>query len=204
MTPSAAPTWALDPQVSARLVLVKHSQVDVVPGRPPRTWELSEEGRRRAVVLAERLADFDPARILSSVEPKAVETAEIVAQRLGVPAVALPGLHEHARDTAPFLGAEAFATAMAWLFDEPGKVVFGEESADAAADRFAAAVDAVGGGRDEIVVAHGTVISLYVSRVAGIDPFELWRTLELPSYVVLSRGVRPRVEIVTSVVTGPE
>lgn len=192
--------------MGARLVLVKHSAVDVVPGRPPRTWELSAEGRRRAGVLADRLADFDPARVVSSVEPKAVETAEIVAQRLGVPAVTLPGLHEQVRETAPFLGAEAFATAMAWLFEEPGKVVFGEESADAAADRFSAAVDALAGDGDgdEIVVAHGTVISLYVSRVAGIDAFELWRALELPSYVVLSRGPRTRVEIVTSVITGPE
>ena len=185
--------------MAARLVLVKHSHVDVVPGRPPRTWELSAEGRRRAAVLAERLADFGAARVVSSVEPKAIETAEIVAQRLGVPAVIAPGLHEHERETAPFLGAEAFATAIAWLFDEPQKVVFGEESADAAADRFAAAVDALGGDGDEIVVAHGTVIALYVSRVAGIDPYELWQSLELPSYVVLSQGARRRVEIVTSV-----
>ncbi len=185
-----------------RLVLVKHSHVDVVPGRPPRTWELSAEGRRRALILAERLADLRAARVVSSVEPKAVETAEIVAQRLGVPAVTAPGLHEHERETAPFLGAEAFATAMAWLFDEPHKVVFGEESADAAADRFAATVDALAGDRDEIVVAHGTVIALYVSRVAGIDPYPLWRSLELPSYVVLSLPDRRRIEIVTSVTGG--
>lgn len=188
--------------MGARLILVKHSHVNIVPGRPPRTWELSAEGRRRALILAERLADIRVARVVSSVEPKAVETAEIVAQRLGVPAVTAPGLHEQARDTAPFLGAEAFETAIAWLFDEPHKVVFGEESADAAADRFAAAVDALAGEHDEIVVAHGTVIALYVSRAAGIDPYPLWQSLELPSYVVLSRGTRRQIEIVTSV-TGP-
>ena len=182
-----------------RLVLVKHSHVDVVPGRPSRTWELSAEGRRRALILAERLADLRAARVISSVEPKAVETAEIVAQRLGVPAVTAPGLHEHERETAPFLGPEAFATAIAWLFDEPHKVVFGEESADVAADRFAAAVDSLAGDGDEIVVAHGTVISLYVARSCGIDPYPLWQSLGLPSYVVLSRGTRRRVEIVTSV-----
>ena len=187
-----------------RLVLVKHSLVGVVPGRPPRTWELSDEGRRRAAMLAERLADFDAARIVSSVEPKAVETAEIVAQRLGVPSATATGLHEQLRETAPYLGREDFETAIAWLFDEPHKVVFGEESADRAADRFGAAVDAIAeeaaaGVRDAVVVAHGTVISLYVSRVAGIDPFPLWQSLGLPSYVVLSQGARRQVEIVTSV-----
>src|SRR5688500_9579033 len=194
--------------MGARLVLVKHSHVDVVPGRAPRTWELSTEGRRRAAVLADRLAEFDVARVMSSIEPKAVETAEIVAQRLGVPAATAPGLHEQLRDTAPFLGDDDFAAAVAWLFDEPHKVIFGEESADAAADRFGAAVEAllVDGraadttvGRDQIVVAHGTVIALYVSRVAGIDPFPLWQSLGLPSYVVMSQGAPRQVEIVTSV-----
>jgi len=94
--------------------------------------------------------------------------------------------------------------AVAWLFDEPHKVVFGEETADAAGDRFAASVDALtddgaAAERDTIVVAHGTVIALYVSRVAGIDPFPLWQSLGLPSYVVLSQGTRRQVEIVTGV-----
>lgn len=182
-----------------RLVLVKHSHVEVVPGRPPRTWELSDEGRRRSAVLAERLADFDVTRVVSSTEPKAVETAEIVAQRLGIPATTVPGLHEHERETTPFLGAEAFATAVAWLFEEPDRVVFGEESADGAADRFAAAIEGLSRDHDEIVVAHGTVIALYVSRMAGVDPYPLWQSLGLPSYVVLSRGARPQVEIVTAV-----
>lgn len=190
--------------MASRLVLVKHSHVDVVPGRAPRTWQLSGEGRRRAALLAERLADFDVARVVSSVEPKAVETAEIVAQRLGVPSASMPGLHEHLRDAAPYLGDDDFHTAIAWLFDEPNKVVFGEESADAAADRFSAAVDALAedaaaAGRDAIVVAHGTVIALYVALVAGIEPFPLWQSLGLPSYVVLSQGARRQVEIVTGV-----
>lgn len=195
--------------MASRLVLVKHSHVDVVPGRPPRTWGLSDEGRRRAALLAGRLADFDVARVVSSVEPKAVETAEIVAQRLTVPSASVPGLHEQLRDTAPYLGEKDFQTAIAWLFDEPSKVVFGEESADAAADRFSAAIESLvmdersaersASHRDRIVVAHGTVISLYVARAAGIEPFPLWQSLGLPSYVVLSQGARRQVEIVTGV-----
>ena len=195
--------------MAPRLVLVKHSHVAVVPGRPPRTWELSGEGRRRAALLAGRLAEFDVARVVSSDEPKAVETAEIVAQRLGVPSASVAGLHEQLRDTAPYLGREDFEAAIAWLFDEPSKVVFGEESADAAADRFGAAVEALladeraaetsTAGRDQVVVAHGTVIALYVARVAGIEPFPLWQSLGLPSYVVLSQGARRQVEIFMTV-----
>lgn len=155
-------------------------------------------GRRRAAVLAGRLARFRATRVVSSVEPKAVETAEIVAQHLGIPSVTAPGLHEHARDTAPFLPRADFDAAVEWLFEEPGRVVFGEESADAAADRFATAVDAIRSGGDDLVVTHGAVISLYVARACGIHPFPLWRGLGLPSYVVLSGGARTSVEVVSA------
>jgi len=184
-----------------RLVLVKHSHVDVIPGTPARTWRLSAEGRRRAALLADRLRDFQVARILSSIEPKAVETAAIVAAAHGVPLVTVPGLHEHARERVPYLGAEEFEAAVARLFAEPGHLVFGEESADAAATRFAEAlVGAVGDGDatdDEVVVAHGTVTALHVSRVAGVEAFPLWRSLGLPSYVVLSDRT---VEVVSRIV----
>jgi broad specificity phosphatase PhoE len=36
------------------------------------------------------------------------------------------------------------------------------------------------------IVAHGTVISLFVSRLTNADPFLLWKRLGLPSFVVLS------------------
>jgi broad specificity phosphatase PhoE len=36
-----------------------------------------------------------------------------------------------------------------------------------------------------IIVAHGTVISLFVSRLAGTPDFPLWKELGLPSFVVL-------------------
>lgn len=37
-----------------------------------------------------------------------------------------------------------------------------------------------------IIVAHGTVITLFVSRRAGLEPFPFWKRLALPSFVVLS------------------
>ncbi|GAB4122161.1 MAG: hypothetical protein Fur005_16970 [Roseiflexaceae bacterium] len=35
-----------------------------------------------------------------------------------------------------------------------------------------------------VLVSHGTVISLYLSRVAGVDPFTYWQRLGLPSMVI--------------------
>ncbi len=48
------------------------------------------------------------------------------------------------------------------------------------------------------VVAHGTVITLFVARAAGIEPFALWRRLGLPSFIVLSLPALAVQEIIDS------
>ena len=64
----------------------------------------------------------------------------------------------------------------------------GTESADYAHARFLAAVRAAQSespGEDIAVVAHGTVITLLVSRANGLEPYPLWERLGLPSVLVL-------------------
>jgi len=186
-----------------RLVLIKHSLPEVVPARPAATWRLGEEGRRRARLLADRLVErgVSPALLATSPEPKAAETATIVAAANGWPAPRVePGLREHEGAVADWLAGEgAFEAAVARLFARPGERVFGEETADAARARFAAAVDAVLRAQpsgDVVVVAHGTVVSLFVAVRAVVEPFPLWRRLAMPSFVVLTR---PGLEVADEV-----
>jgi hypothetical protein len=71
--------------------------------------------------------------------------------------------------------------------------------------RFASALNAIleDNKGTVLVVSHGTVISLFVSRATGIDGFSLWRRLGLPSFVVLSLpGLRLK-EVVEQVETSP-
>ena len=127
-----------------KLILVKHSLPDIVAGVPASEWRLSDEGRRRCIPLAERLAVYEPTVIVASEEPKAVETGQIVAELLGLPFETAPGLHEHERPTVGFLGThEQFVAQAVRLFEHPGELVFGSETADQAHARFAAAVAAV-------------------------------------------------------------
>ena len=57
--------------------------------------------------------------------------------------------------------------------------------------------------RDNLaIVAHGTVIALFVAACAGIAPHSFWRRLGLPSFVVLSlpeRSVLATVERVGAI-----
>jgi broad specificity phosphatase PhoE len=169
------------------LVLVKHSLPAIDPAVPPAHWLLGEEGRARCGPLAERLRAYEPAALISSTEPKAAETASLVAQELGLAVELDERLREQDRTGAPWLSDGEFGKAVAAVFDRPEEVAFGSESLESARDRFGAAIDEhLDRGQGSLVaVAHGTVISAYAAAKAGFDGYALWCRLGLPSLVVL-------------------
>ena len=171
-----------------RLVLARHSMPEIESDRPASVWRLGALGRQRAVLLGSRLSGFTPGVVWSSREPKAVETAEIVAASFGVPVQTADGLEEHHRDDVPFFPTTGdFEAAVERFFRHPGQPVLGSETAEQARERMSAAIDDIveSGQSDSIVVTHGTVMTLYAASVAGVDPMRFWRRLGLPSYVVL-------------------
>ena len=119
-----------------QIVLVKHASPMVVPGKSSDQWPLSAAGREAAGALVGRLKGFAAAVVVSSTEPKAVETAEIVARELGIAAESQQDLHEHERKTVPHLRTSDFLSLMAQVFRRNDERVLGEESAAAALGRF--------------------------------------------------------------------
>jgi broad specificity phosphatase PhoE len=184
------------------LILVRHSLPKLNPSVPANEWSLSDEGRTRARTLGFRLADYRPELIFTSPEPKAAETAEIVGRELGLAALVLPGLHEHERGNIGWVSREVLDAGVADFFRFPDRKVFGGESADQAYARFSAVVEGVLPVPDigtAAIVAHGTVICLYLSRVAQVDPFPLWKRLGLPSFVVIAAAKRQMIRVVEQV-----
>jgi broad specificity phosphatase PhoE len=172
-----------------QLILVKHSLPEILPEVPAAQWRLSVEGRRRCAALADRLAVYQPAAVVASVEPKALETAQIVAERLGLAPATAPGLHEHDRSNVGWSDADRFEADVARFFAHPSALVLGRETADQARARFTQAVDRALDSCPSgtlVIVAHGTVIALFVAARNGLEPFPLWRRLGLPSFIVLS------------------
>lgn len=172
-----------------KLILVRDSLPEIVPELPANQWRLSNTGRLRCKRLAERLAAYDPNVIVASLEPKAAETGQLVAQMLGTPFETAEGLGEHDRSNAGTLGTqEQFEARVGSFFENPQKLVFGGETADSAHRRFAKAVAAVIERHPSghlAVVTHGTVMTLFVACTALLDPFPFWKRLGLPSFVVL-------------------
>jgi broad specificity phosphatase PhoE len=179
------------------LILIRHSTPEIVPGQPAHTWVLSEEGRQRCLPFAEKLAAYRPQIMATSVEPKAIETGQIIAERLNIACRTAENLHEHERHDVPFFDSKpafddlvrTFEALVRDFFNHPDELVFGNETADQCYKRYSAAVEAlVETYQDQTiaVVSHGTVMSLFVARKAGVDPYPFWQALNMPDFVVLS------------------
>ena len=170
------------------LILVKHSLPKIVENQPANEWVLSDEGRVLAKKLAVQLNRFQPELVISSVEPKAKQTAEIIAAEHGLELQFVEGLHEHDRSKVGYLHRDQFQAAVREFFKEPGRLIFGSETADGCHARFQRAVQSI---MDQnldttvVIVAHGTVISLFVSRLTGMSDWLLWNDLALPSFIVV-------------------
>jgi len=178
----------------------------MVTGLLASQWRLSDEGRRRCEPLADRLAAYDLVAIVSSEEPKAVQTGQIVAEALGLTFETVPGLHEHERGVVRDLGSrEEFQAQVVRLFEHPGELVLGHETADQAHARFAGAVAHVvqeHPAGNLAIATHGTVMTLFVARTNGLDAVPFWKRLGLPSFVVLTLPSFSLVEVVENVGEG--
>ncbi len=173
----------------ANLVLVKHAMPVLEADVPPRHWQLDDRGEAEASVIASALAEFAPAQLYTSPEPKARQTAEIIAPALGASVRSHPGLVEFDRPALPLMDEHEHASLNRRVFAEPSLAVLGSESADAAQRRFAAAIDEIVGTAAEhhatIAMSHGTVISLFVASHNDLDAFDLWQSLRCGGACVL-------------------
>lgn len=172
------------------LILVRHSQPEVLESIAARNWNLSDEGRARSHHLAERLTEYRPEILVSSVEPKAKQTAEIIAIKHGLELRIVDGLYEHDRGELSYISKHKFQAAVCEFFERPDELVFGNETANQAQARFNQAVQSILNYHENktiVIVTHGTVISLFVSRLMGISDILLWKGLGLPSFVVIDR-----------------
>ena len=179
----------------AQIALIKHSAVVPEAATPPKLWPLSDDGRRLCRPLANALRMHRLDLLVSSEEPKAIETAELVAARLRIETKPAPGLDEHRRPYLP----DNFEETMARFFAQPTERIFGEESANEARARFAEAINTVlrdHQGLTTGIVSHGTVIALYAAPYFHTGAAALWARMQHPSFVVIDTDTGAGLRIV--------
>lgn len=160
------------------VILIRHAMPQVILGVSPALWTLGESAKEDCVLLAHALPNAIAPAIYTSPEPKAAETAAVIALRLGLRSVSDGRLAE--ADRPPAWDEDYRAMALRYLRsgDEPGW-----EPADAVRARFTAAVDealAAHPAGDIIVSNHGMALSLYAASLADIDLAGFWRQLTFP------------------------
>jgi broad specificity phosphatase PhoE len=179
-----------------RIVLIRHAMPRIEEGIPSANWDLSPEGTVAAAALAAHLTGFAFAAIASSPEPKAVGTALAIAGALKLPVEVDDGLAEQKRSSVGFLPRAQIEAGIRRLFESPSALVFGDETADAAHDRFAAAIarQAAKGARDIAVATHGTILSIYAARHHALPGvFAFWKSLKTPDAILLEGATLTRL-----------
>ena len=178
-----------------KLWLVRHAHPEMQPEASSHTWGLSERGKSEAQATAAWLArqTLPPEIVLTSAEPKAVQTGAPIAQACGVSANVLEDLGEQHRETAPWLPIEEFRASVQRIFTQPEDLVFGEETGAAAAERFARALRTIErqhpGAKSAALVTHGTILTAWLHREGWIeDPVAFWRELTFAQVVELVEG----------------
>jgi broad specificity phosphatase PhoE len=163
---------------------------------------LSSEGERQSRRLAIPLSRYAPLRLVSSQEPKALQTGRILAAELGLEVSVAAGLEELDRPSSPIMSREDHERRNAPIFQHPTTPVLGTESARDALNRFSSAVSAEltqAVARNLVAITHGTVIALFAAAHNDIDGFELWKRLACPSFVVLEVPSFSILEVVSPV-----
>ncbi|MCM1972088.1 bifunctional RNase H/acid phosphatase [Streptomyces sp. G1] len=187
--PAAGQGWGPDMGPPATFVLLRHGETALTPqkrfsGSGGSDPELSEAGRRQAAAVAESLAARGTIEtVISSPLRRCRETAQAVADRLGLTVTVEEGLREV--DFGAWEGL-TFAEArerhpedlQAWLDSPKAAPTGGGESFASATRRISATRDrllAEHAGRTVLLVSHVTPVKILVRLALGAPPEALFR-----------------------------
>ncbi|WBL76956.1 phosphoglycerate mutase family protein [Bradyrhizobium xenonodulans] len=147
-----------------------HPQVQIDPDVPVPQWGLSAVGRARTEALANASWFANTTQIISSAERKAIETAEIIAAKLGIMIEIREAMHENDRSATGFLKPAEFEQVADQFFAEPHLSVRGWERAIDAQARIVREAEVVltcNRPGDILFVGHGAVGTLLFCHTAG-------------------------------------
>ncbi|MGZ4500738.1 MAG: histidine phosphatase family protein [Nocardioidaceae bacterium] len=166
-----------DLHCAATLLLARHGEAEYESALlSDAGGSLTLRGRDQSAALAEQLRDARVAAVYCSDLARAVQTAEIVAARLGVGVRVRAGLREWSvgafagREPAPGLFDP---TLDAWAAGDLEARLPGAESGDEILDRVRGALEAIVDehrGETVLVVGHGGVLPFVVPHLAGRPP----------------------------------
>jgi probable phosphoglycerate mutase len=154
--------------VGRTLVLVRHGEAERVAGGDRYDPRLSATGRAQAAAVASRLSEWtrpDGLALFASPRRRAAETAQAIADRIGVTVETEPGLAEVGEKGAPaaIRLADTDAGIARFEWDVPDRPFQPGAVAGVGATLERSSAELV------IAVSHGGVINAYVSHLLGMN-----------------------------------
>ena len=149
-----------------------HPQVNIDPSIPVPCWGLSEVGKARTEALTVAGGLSGTTQVISSGERKAIETAEIIAAKLGVEVEVREAMHENDRSATGFLVPDQFEVVANQFFAQPHVSIRGWERAIDAQLRIVGEVEHVltrNAPGDVLFVGHGGVGTLLYCHYSGLQ-----------------------------------
>jgi broad specificity phosphatase PhoE len=176
--------------MSDMLYLIRHAHSQPT-ALPAETWPLSDLGRQQAQRLAELPFWPEVQIICSSWEPKALQTAQIVAARRDLPVEPIFDLRELRRPGGP---VDDYESAVRLALENPTTSVNGWEPAGEAQTRIVTAVERLlmlHEGETLAVVSHGLALTLYLAYLTDTPPtLDSWRSLPFASATLVDPDAR--------------
>jgi len=183
-----------------RMILIRHGETDWnkegrIQGHMP--THLNEQGRREARLLAPRIADERPQNLYSSDLPRALETAQPIAEATGLEIVSSERLRE------AYFGlweGKSFKEVQSgspgefanWVESDFHKAPPGGESAAELRERiiaFLADVAEKHANQTTVIVTHGGPCKYAVAHVLGISPTGMYRyAIDNSSFTTIEIG----------------
>lgn len=156
--------------MSALVRYLTHPEVVIDPAVPVPDWGLNAAGQARVAALVRAGWLEGTARIVSSAERKAIETATPIAEALGVELEVCEAMHENDRSATGYLQGPEFETVADAFFAKPMQSIRGWERAIDAQARIVREAETVLAGDiegDVLFVGHGGVGTLLFCHYSG-------------------------------------
>ena len=176
-----------------KIIFLRHAKTEVDNTLPIADWFLTDEGVEHAKEVSSDHVFDDVDLIFASTERKAVDTAKPIAKRLGKEIVQVENLGEIKRPNAEKITLEEYKRLKAVVFSDFGKSEGGWETVNCALNRFSKAVEEIDRKYENkviLIVAHGTVMSLYFADAQGKmnELFSRWKSLGFCEWGIIENG----------------
>ena len=154
--------------MSNTLIFLRHAKTSVDKSIPIEDWTLTDEGFKHSKETAET-GDFDKVDLIfTSSERKSVETAKPIAERIKKEIVQLSELGEIKRPNSEKITLEEYKELKRKIFEDFDYSEQGWETVNQALNRFSDAVEEIDTKYENktiLIVAHGTVMSLFFAKL---------------------------------------